>query len=335
MNLNKIGVILAQVGTPEAPTKSALRTYLKKFLSDKRVVDYPRWWWLPLLHGVILNTRPAKSAEAYREIWTDNGSPLLIHSQGQVAGVQERLGVQYRVALGLAYSTPSIADAVAKLESEGIEKIVVLPLFPQFSTATTASLYDEVARAALGESDMLKKKYIPALRFVEPYFNHTDYIKSLARLIKQKIDVEQLQPDKFIISFHGLPKRFIDAGDPYEQQCKVTAELLAQAMGWQEQEWMLCFQSRFGREEWLQPYLHEVLTKLSAQGVKRPIVITPGFASDCLETLHELGIEGRELYAHGGGDAKSYALVPCLNTESDWLDFLAKMIKTNAQGWEV
>jgi len=330
---DKVGVLLCQVGTPDAPTKKALLPYLKNFLSDPRIIDINPLIWKPILHGIVLRTRPARSAQLYKEIWTPEGSPLLTYSKLQVQGLQERLGPGYMVELGMAYGGPSIPQAIKRMEAAGITRIVVLPLFPQFSVATTASVFDEAYSAASGRSfsgKSIVKKFVPSLRFVGPYYDNPSYIAALAGRTKREVAKLAARPDMFVITFHGIPKRYADEGDPYPAHCQRTAELLAQAMGWKESEWKIAYQSRFGREEWLGPYTAKVLEELPALGVKRPCVIAPAFVTDCLETLHELGIEGRHLFAHAGGDPTLYSLIPCLNDDPQWLDFLAGLAQENA-----
>lgn len=336
MSQPKIGVLLCQIGTPSAPTAAALKPYLAKFLSDRRVIDYPQLLWKALLHGVILRTRPKKSAALYQEIWTTEGSPLLVHSLAQATLLQQQLGPKFKVALGLAYTQPSFAEALASLEAEGVERIVTLPLFPQFSTSTTGSVYDEVMLSALGRSQhssKIIKKFIPTLRFIEPYFDQPVYIKSLRTRITEHVRALSYTPDHFILSFHGIPRRYVQEGDPYPKHCEATARALARTMGWKNDQWMMTYQSRFGHEEWLQPYTHEVLPQLYRQGIQRPVVIAPGFITDCLETLHELGIEGKEQFVEGGGSADLYSLVPCLNSHPEWVDGMTKLIQENTQGW--
>lgn len=330
-----IGVILAQVGTPAEPTAKALRPYLKEFLSDERILDWPRWLWLPVLHGIVLQTRPRKIAHHYQEIWTKQGSPLMEISRQQVAGVQKRLGRRYKVVLGLAYTTPSMADAVRQLEDVGIREIVVLPLFPQFSTTTTASIYDEITRAVLGRKGRGKpiKKYSPTLRFIKPFFDDQAYIQMLARDIKSQVAALPQKPDQFILSYHGIPKRYVDEGDPYPQHCEETTRRLVKAMGWKKGQYRMTYQSRFGRAEWLQPYTQVALTELHGQGIKRPMIIAPGFTTDCLETLHELAIEGAELFEQGGGDPQALTVAACVNAKPGWLDYAADLIKQNTNGW--
>ncbi|NWF67987.1 MAG: ferrochelatase [Chloroflexi bacterium] len=332
----RIGLLVAQLGTPDAPTAKALRPYLKQFLSDMRVIDYSPFLWQPLLRGVILLTRPRRSARLYARIWLKEGSPLLVYSQAQAAGLQARLGARFRVILGMTYGNPSIAAALDTLEQEGIDRIIVLPMFPQFSSTTTASIYDAVYRAAAGRRCPLfheRKRFVPTLRFIEPYYDHPGYIDALrAHLTAQAQNLPQ-PPDKFVITFHGIPRRYVAGGDPYRQQCERTAQLLARAMGWSDEQWLLCFQSRFGPEKWLEPYTQDVLTGLHQQGVMRPLVFSPGFVTDCLETLDELGNEGREQFEQGGGHGAHYTLAPCLNADELFLDTLAEIVQSSAGGW--
>ncbi len=336
MTNQKIGVIIAQVGTPEQPTKESLKPYLRKFLSDDRIIDSPRWMWLPILHGIVLQRRPARIAKHFEEIWTKKGSPLLVHSKAQVDGIQKRLGKKFEVKLGLAYAEPSMHTAMRELHDAGITKIIVLPMFPQFSTTTTASVYDEISLYGLGRKKSGGKpikKHSPALRFIEPFYDDPAYVDVLAKNIKQQVKKLPHVPDKFIISFHGIPKSYVDEGDPYPQHCEESTKLLARKMGWKKNDYMMTYQSRFGRAEWLQPYTQEELPKLHDKGVKHPAILAPGFTTDCLETIHELGIEGAELYADGGGKEKSLMRIHCLNDSPEWLDYLASKIKSHAGGW--
>ncbi|MEK4512330.1 ferrochelatase [Paenibacillus sp. FSL K6-2524] len=336
MKQDKIGVLLAQIGTPSAPTAKAVRPYLKKFLSDRRIVDYHPLLWQPLLQGIILTVRPKRSAKLYEEIWTEQGSPLRIHLNSQQAGIQERLGDGFRVEVGMAYSEPSIEQAMRALEDDGISRVIVLPLFPQYSSTTTASVYDEVCFAALGRrhaSGSTAKRFVPTLRFVDAYYNHPGYIAAMKRHLDQQLQLLQTPPDKFILTFHGIPQRYADTGDPYREHCLESSKLLAEAMGWDRKQWEIVFQSRFGREPWIEPATFDVLADLTRQGVKRPFLFAPGFAADCLETLHELGIEGREVFEKAGGSGDSYTMAPCLNDHDSWLDFLTAYVLNNAQGW--
>lgn len=331
-----VGVLVAQLGTPDEPTPGALRRYLRQFLSDMRVIDYHPFLWQPILRGIILRVRPAKSARLYRRIWTQDGSPLMVISQAQVEGLQARLGRGYRVRLGMTYGQPSIRAALDAFEAEGIDRIVVLPMYPQYSSTTTASVYDAVNRAAAGRRCPLahqRKRFVPALRYVPPFYDDAGYISAMKHHLTRQIAAQDAPPDHFVITFHGIPNRYVRTGDPYREQCEATAARLAEAMGWGDADWTLSFQSRFGPEPWLQPYTDEVLEGLHERGVQRPLVFSPGFVTDCLETLDELGNEGREQFAEGGGDEHQYTLAPCLNDNADWLDVLARITQQNALGW--
>jgi len=320
-NDKKIGVLLCNLGTPDAPTPSALRRYLAEFLWDRRVVDLPRpLWWL-ILHGIILRTRPARSARAYRDIWSEEGSPLLSISRSQQCQLQQQLDAvvpgKYRVELGMRYGNPSIANALETLQQE-VEDIVVLPLYPQNSCSTTASTLDAV-------SDALKlRRHVPHLRFIAGYHAHPLYIKALAASVREHRDGRQAA-DKLLISFHGTPLRYREEGDPYYQQCQETACLLAQELGLADDEWLVSFQSRFGREEWLQPYTDETLQQLAGQGVKSVEVLCPGFSADCLETLEEIAGENREYFSKAGGEAFYY--IPALNGRDDHAAMMATLVR--------
>ena len=262
---SKIGVLVAQLGTPQAPTARALRPYLRQFLSDPRVIDLHPLRWYPILYLFVLTRRPARSAALYANIWTDEGSPLMVHSQAQTRGLQERLGAAYRVVLGMRYGEPSIARAVQSLEQEGVERILVFPMFPQFSCATTGSIYDAVNRAALGRRCpwfFSRKRQMPALRFVPPYADHPAYINALKQSVTEAVARLSWTPDRYLITFHGIPQRYVDEGDPYRRQCEETARQLAAALGLADDEWVRGFQSRFGKEPWLEPYTEEVLERL-------------------------------------------------------------------------
>ena len=327
------GVLLAQLGTPDAPTAKALRPYLKQFLSDMRVIDYHPLLWQPILRGIVLLARPRRSAKLYARIWTGAGSPLLVISRAQAAALQWRLGAGFRVVPGMTYGNPSIASAIQNLESAGIERVIVLPMFPQFSSTTTASVYYAVYRAAAGKISPLRhdrKRFTPALTFIPPFYDHPAYIEAMVRHLAAALERLDAAPDLFLLTFHGIPNRYIRTGDPYRAQCEVTARLLAAAMGWRAEEWLLSYQSRFGPEAWLEPYTEDVLGALAARGIKRPFVFAPGFVTDCLETLDELGNEGREQFAEGGGDPDSYYLAPCLNENEHFLDLLAALVRENA-----
>ena len=331
-----VGVLLAQIGTPEQPTAEALRPYLREFLSDRRVIDYPPLLWQPLLRGLILRLRPRKSARLYARIWTDEGSPLLVHSLAQVAALQAALGAGYRVKPGMTYGKPSIASALAEFKRDGIERIVVLPMFPQYSSTTTACIYDAAYRAAAGKMPTWNtdlKRRMPALRFVAPWYDHAGYIAALKIHLQSEIAALRAAPDRVVITFHGIPDRYIRTGDPYREHCERTATLLAEAMAWRDEQWTLSFQSRFGPEAWMQPYTEDVLSDLHQRGIRRPLVFAPGFVTDCLETLDELGHEGREQFAEGGGNPDRFHLAPCLNANPDFINALADIVRSDATGW--
>lgn len=333
--MNRTGVLVAQVGTPDAPTPSAVRRYLTRFLSDRRVVDYSPWWWQPILRGGILPVRGRRSAALYRRIWTDDGSPLLVQSRRQCAALAAALGDGYLVALGMAYAGPGFAAAVDHLVAAGAERIVVLPMFPQYSSTTTASIYDGVNAAATGRASLFSnglRQFVPALQYTLPFFDHPDYIAALAARIRRTMEAASGSHDKVVLTFHGLPERYVASGDPYRSHCETTTALLAERMGWQPSDYILCYQSRFGPETWLGPATAEVLEHLASQGVRRPLVVAPGFTTDCLETLDELGNEGRRQFAEGGGDPDSYTLCPCLNDLPEWIDCMTRLIKRVESG---
>ena len=328
-----IGVLLAQLGTPAAPTAAALRPYLRQFLSDPRVVDlHPLKWW-PILYGIVLTLRPARSARLYRNIWREEGSPLMLYSRQQEEQLQRRLGDAYRVVLGMRYGEPSIDAAVRALLSQGVDRLLVLPMFPQFSCATTGSIYDAVYAAAQGPNGpwrFERRRSMPALRVVPPYFDHPAYIASLQASVEDTVAASG-EPERYLFTFHGIPGRYVEEGDPYRWQCEETARLLAASLGLESDRWLLSFQSRFGKEPWLEPYTEETLVRLGREGVRDLLAICPGFTADCLETLDEIGREGAAQFAEGGGDR--LVLAPCLNAQPTWLDAMAQITREQAAGW--
>jgi ferrochelatase len=321
------GVLLAQVGTPEAPTPKAVKRYLAKFLSDRRVVDYPAWLWQPLLRGVILPLRSRRSAKLYQRIWTPQGSPLLVESEKQRARLQAVLGDGYRVVLGMAYAGPSFDRAFDDLLAAGITRVIVVPMFPQYSSATTASVYD-AAFAAAADRGRRARVFVPALNCVAPYFDHPGYIGAVCGRLRAAIAAHE--PDHIVVSFHGLPARYVTSGDPYREHCDRTVQALASAMEWADDGYTVSYQSRFGPERWLEPSTADILTGLHVRGIRRPLVVAPGFTTDCLETLDELGNEGRHEFASGGGDPTAYALCPCLNDDEQWIRTLADLVTAQA-----
>lgn len=323
-----LGVLVTNLGTPDAPSPQALRRYLGEFLWDPRVVEIPRpLWWL-ILHGIILRTRPRRSAAAYAKVWTDEGSPLLVISRRQAVALQrrlsERLAGPVRVALGMRYGNPSIAAAMEELRQAGARRLLVLPLYPQYSAATTASTFDALA-AALG-----RRRWLPDLRFVSSYHRHPGYLDALTASIREAWD-RRPPAEHLLFSFHGVPKRYLLAGDPYHCFCHVTARLVAERLDLPRERWQVTFQSRFGRAEWLQPYTDETLKKLGRDGVRSVDVICPGFSADCLETIEEIGEENRGYFLEAGGQALHY--IEALNDRDDHMDALADLVLSHAGGW--
>lgn len=317
------GVLLAQVGTPEAPTPAAVKRYLARFLSDRRVVDYSPWLWQPLLRGVILPARSRRSAKLYQRIWTPQGSPLLVESEKQRAKLQQVLGDGFRVVLGMAYAGPSFEAAFDTLIGAGCASVIVAPMFPQYSSATTASVYD-AAFAAATDRGGRARVFVPAITCLPPYFEHPGYIAALCGRIRGAMAASD--PDHVVLSFHGLPERYVTSGDPYRDHCERTVRALARAMDWTPDRYTVSFQSRFGPEKWLEPATAEVLKGLHGKKIQRPLVVAPGFTTDCLETLDELGNEGRAEFASGGGSPSSYALCPCLNDDDAFIHVLAQLV---------
>lgn len=333
---HKIGVLVVQLGTPDSPTAGAVRPYLRQFLSDRRVIDYSPFFWQPVLRGIILRVRPAKSARLYARIWTDEGSPLMVYSQRQVEGLQERLGDRYRVILGMTYGSPGIREAIDTLENEGIDRIVALSMYPQYASTTTASVYDAVYDAAGGKRGLFNyenKRFVPALRFVPPYYDDPGYIDALRMRVEETVQSASQPPQKYLFTFHGNPARYTGDGDPYREQCLVTARLLADSLNLKDEDWLVTFQSRFGPEKWLEPYTSETIEHLAAEGIERLLVVAPGFTADCLETLDELGNEAREEFAAAGGREEGFILAPCLNDHPRWLDVLAGIVRRESLGW--
>jgi len=325
---DSVGVLLVNLGSPEAPTRPALRRYLREFLSDPRVVDKPRYLWLPILHLIILNIRPSRSAKLYRKIWSRDGSPLLVISEQQrlqlESLLQRRHGGKIRVALAMRYGRPSIGKELAGLLSAGCRHLLVLPLFPQYSSATTASVFDAVGAALNSRRDL------PEIRFVHDYHDHPAYIKALAAGVRETW-AQGGEAEKLLFSFHGIPARYCHEGDPYPRQCRHTAVLLAAELGLEESRWQLCFQSRFGAEKWLQPYTDETLIRLARDGIKQVDVVCPGFAGDCLETLEEIAMENRQAFLHAGGEQFRY--IPALNARRDHIQTLAEIAERHCCGW--
>ena len=322
------GILLVNLGTPEAPTSGAVRRFLKQFLSDPRVVEYPRWLWWLILNGIILRIRPSRSAAAYRKIWTENGSPLMIYSKAIADAMQGRLQARYggaaNVELAMTYGDPSIDDAIDRLLAKGARRLLVLPLYPQYSGTTTASVFDNVARK------LNRLRWIPETRFINQYHDERGYIDALAASIREFWN-EHGRGTKLMFSFHGVPKNTLLGGDPYHCQCQKTARLVTEALELGDDEWIISFQSRVGREEWLRPYTDETITELGRSGVDRVDVVCPGFSTDCLETLEEIAMQNAELFEESGGKALHY--IPALNARADHIDFLTGLVDKHLGGW--
>lgn len=326
------GILITNLGTPDAPTKEALKPYLKEFLEDPRVVEPPpaRWVWKLILNGIILRTRPAKSAEAYATVWDSEGpgAPLLNISQRQVEAVAQQVRPHFKgrveFELGMRYGNPSIPSALKKLQEKGCQRILVVPLYPQYAAATTASTFDAVT------AELQTWRWIPELRFVNRYHRHPGYIQALANSIRE-YQAEHGQPQLLVMSYHGVPQRYLDNGDPYHCECHVTSRLVAEELGLSKEQYKVTFQSRFGKEEWIKPYTDETMMSLPKQGIKDIQVICPGFSADCLETIEEIGEENREYFEEAGGEKFGY--IPCLNDRPDHANALADLVLQHTQGW--
>ena len=323
-----LGVLLVNLGTPDAPTPAAVRRYLREFLSDPRVVEIPRpLWWL-ILNAILLPFRPASSASNYRKIWTEEGSPLLVHSQDIADSVARQLAARVsgvvNVELGMSYGQPSINSALEKLLHEGAQRIVCLPLYPQYSGTTTGSVFDDVTNA-LG-----KRRWVPEFRFISQYHDARGYVAAQAQNIREYWE-QHGRGEKLLFSFHGLPQQTLDNGDPYHCQCLKTARLIAESLELADDEWQVSFQSRLGRAQWLQPYTSEVVSELGRQGMTRLDVVCPGFAADCLETLEEIAMQNAGFFQDAGGDALHY--IPALNARDDHVAFLTRLIEKHIAGW--
>jgi ferrochelatase len=321
-------VLLVNLGTPTAPTAKALRPYLAEFLGDTRVIDYPRWLWWMVLHGIILRTRPARSAHAYAKIWTAQGSPLRFGSEALAAGLQDELDRRQigklRVALAMRYGEPSVAKTIAQLQREGIRRLLVLPLYPQYSATSTGSVIDAVA-------DAIKQlRWPPELRIVNDYHDDPGHVEALARSIERWWQTNG-RGDTLLLSFHGIPERYVRLGDPYAQQCQATAQRLRERLGLDEKQLIVSFQSRVGRERWLNPYTDATVRELAASGVKKLDVACPGFAVDCLETLEEIAMRNRDYFIAAGGEALRY--IPALNDSTEQIESLAALLLRHIRGW--
>lgn len=325
----KIGILLVNLGTPSAPTPIAVKRYLSEFLSDPRVVQIPRLLWWPILHGIVLRVRPKRSAALYQKIWTQDGSPLLIHSQQLRQALQENLNKvfnvnhdddsqhQVSVALGMRYGEPSIAQALATLQRNKPQHLIILPLYPQYSISTTASTFDAINK-------VLKNwRHIPEIQFISQYHQEASFLTAWTEHIK-KHWLQSSEDNHLLFSFHGLPQRMVDAGDPYQQQCHTTAQAIAESLQLKPEQWGIVFQSRFGRAKWLTPYCDKTLQSMPQQGKKNVTVVCPGFAVDCLETLEEIAMQNRKIFLEAGGENFTY--IPALNATEPHVKMLSKII---------
>jgi ferrochelatase len=324
----RTAVLLVNLGTPAAPTAAALRPYLKQFLWDPRVVEIPRAVWWLILNGIILNLRPAKSAAKYAQIWMPEGSPLKVHTERQASLLRGWLGEAGNpdvvVGWAMRYGQPSIAGVLDQFKRDGVERVLVLPLYPQYAASSSASVMDDVA-------DWIKRsRNPPEFRFLKQFHDHPGYIAAVAASVKEHWSASG-RPDKLVMSFHGLPRRSLDLGDPYYCQCQKTGRLLAEALGLAQEDFLITFQSRFGRAEWLQPYTQATLEKLGREGTARVDVTCPGFVADCLETLEEIALECKAAFLSAGG--KEFHYIPCVNERPDWIAALGDLAAAHLGGW--
>lgn len=324
----KVGILLANLGTPDAPTARALRPYLRQFLSDRRIVEIPRLVWWFILNCIILAIRPKKSAEKYASVWTSDGSPLLVHAKKQTLLLRgflaQKIKSPFTVELGMSYGNPSMESAIQKLKAQHCDRILVFPLYPQYAASSTASALDAVWRV------LLKTRNMPAIRTIKHYHDHPAYIEALAQSVREHWRING-KPNKLVMSFHGVPKFHLLKGDMYHCECHKTARLLANALGLNQDEYAIAFQSRFGKQEWLKPYLANLLESLGKAKVNRIDVICPGFSSDCLETLEEIAMEGKHIFqSNGGGE---YHYIPALNENEAWIHAMTTIALENLHGW--
>jgi ferrochelatase len=325
--LTRTGVLLVNLGTPEAPTAAAVRPFLKQFLSDPRVVEVPRALWWPILHGIVLNTRPRKSAEKYAKIWTTEGSPLKVHTERQANLLRTRLRADPHapaVAWAMRYGAPAVDAALVQLKAQGCDRVLVVPLYPQYAASSTGSTCDAVFAAAAC------LRNVPELRLIKHFHDDPGYIAALAGSVREYWTASG-RPERLVMSFHGVPRFTLERGDPYHCECQKTGRLLAEALSLRPEDYVITFQSRFGRAEWLKPYTQDTVTALGRQKLRRVDVICPGFVSDCLETLEEIGIENKAAFLSAGGGEFHY--IPCLNEGAAWIEALAALVQAHLVGW--
>ncbi|PKH21396.1 ferrochelatase [Enterobacterales bacterium CwR94] len=316
MRHDKPGVLLVNLGTPDAPEPAAVKRYLKQFLSDPRVVDTPRWLWWPLLNCGILPIRSPRVAKLYASVWMEEGSPLLVYSKRQREALAAHIDMP--VALGMTYGNPSLKSAVDSLREQGVTRLIVLPLYPQFSCSTVAAVWDGLTRVFAGY------RSLPDVHFIRDYATHPAYIAALKASVERSF-AQHGKPDLLVLSYHGIPQRFVDEGDDYAQRCEDTTEALAAALGLQNTEIMMTYQSRFGREPWLAPYTDETLRGLPAKGIKHLQIMSPGFSADCLETLEEISEQNCEFFMHAGGERFHY--IPALNDDAEHIAMMAQLVE--------
>jgi ferrochelatase len=323
--MRSVGVLLVQLGTPDAPTSPALRRYLKEFLSDPRVIEVPRFRWWFILRLFILPFRPSQSAAKYRRIWNEQtGSPLLHITRLQTDALQ-RLLPDVPVRFGMQVGNPPVADFVREMVEGGVERLLVLPMYPQFSATSAGSAYDSVFKA------VMRLRRMPAVRVVPPYYEHPAYLDAVTAVIREDLARLPWEPEHYLLSFHGIPIQYAQRGDPYATHVKRTTARLIERLGWPRGRWTQTFQSLFGRDRWLRPYTEETLRRLAGRGVKRVFVAMPGFTTDCLETLDEIGYEAREAFRHAGGE--ELRACPCLNDHPAWIEALRTLVRQEGQGW--
>ena len=323
----RVGVLLVNLGTPDAPTPKAVRRYLKEFLSDPRVVEIPKLVWWPILNGIILNVRPKKSAHAYAQVWGPDGSPLAAITKGQAEALQAQLGDAIMVRWAMRYGNPAIGTVLAEMKAAGCERILIAPLYPQYSGATTATVVDELGRQLAG------MRWQPAIRTLPPYYDDALHITALRNDLARQVKALPFVPEVLLLSFHGMPDRTLHLGDPYHCQCRKTARLVGEALRAEFPALRVetSFQSRFGPAKWLEPYTEDTLTALAKDGVRRLAIAAPGFSADCLETREELGIRGREVFEEAGG--LDFAALDCLNTSSEGMAMLEALVRRELGGW--
>lgn len=323
--IGRIGVLLVNLGSPAAPDKKSVKKYLLEFLSDPRVIEIPRVIWQIILRGIILNVRPAKSARAYQKVWREDGSPLVAITRAQAVSLQQRLGADVMVDFAMRYGAPSIQERLEMMRAKGCERILIAPLYPQYCAATTATVFDKVAEI------MRTMRWQPALRTLPPYYDDAAYIGALAADIARQLDALDYTPEALVLSFHGMPARTLELGDPYHCHCQKTARLVGEALGRPELRIVTAFQSRFGRAQWLTPATDATLIAQAEAGIKNLVVAMPGFSADCLETLEEIAIEGKKSFVDAGGE--NYTALACLNDSAAGMGMLEHIIRRELSGW--